>query len=469
MATPIIRINSASGSDTNESGAGPGDGITAGSALNGTSASWALLVVTLDGSPDLSAVATDGSHVIYLVTDSGRKFFTINAVDDTAKTVTVDDTIAGSTSSLTWGIGGTRASLFSAATMVLTDSTPDVKSLWIIELASGHSETSAARNWVYGAGLTIRGESGAATRPILTQTSNAWTNEMMVLKSNDQRIESLDFQVDTVTSASCIEPAGTAAALVDIRATGVNGGTWHKVFEAMSGGLVTGCHIANCTTAVEIQNQQWRNANILYNYFEGTGVIIVGTGSTTTTGMRVVGNIINGGTTGLEFDNTRTDNIAGMTYIEGNTFYNQSANGISVLETTSSALSGMSIVNNLFSVIGGYGILFGNTAEELNAAAMIVYNNAFYDNTTDSMSETLTVPELGTVLVTADPLTTAGSDWSLNNNTPGGAQCRGAGYPSSMDGIDTNVSIGAIQLAAGGGGGSGGGTGMVGFGGGMVG
>ena len=51
----------------------------------------------------------DGSHVLFLNTTSGRKFFTIEGVNDSADTVTVTEAPAGTTSGLNWGIGGKRA------------------------------------------------------------------------------------------------------------------------------------------------------------------------------------------------------------------------------------------------------------------------------------------------------------------------------------------------------------------------
>ena len=95
MAVPTLLFNTGSGSDTAASGAGPT------TALSGTAASYSESVFTLDGSPDLSGVSTDGPHVIWVDTSTGRKFFTINAVNDGANTVTVDDAPAETTTELT--------------------------------------------------------------------------------------------------------------------------------------------------------------------------------------------------------------------------------------------------------------------------------------------------------------------------------------------------------------------------------
>ncbi len=126
MAYPTIVFNNSTGSDTAASGAGPA------TALTGTSASFTGSVVTLDGSPDLTNVATDGSHVLYLVTSTGRKFFTINAKDNGADTVTLDDAPAGTASGLSWAIGGKRSTLHNTDSKLII--TADGKKGWTLEV-----------------------------------------------------------------------------------------------------------------------------------------------------------------------------------------------------------------------------------------------------------------------------------------------------------------------------------------------
>src|SRR5688500_14311591 len=101
MAITIL-FNSVSGSDTAASGAGPATAIT------GSNASYSGSVFTLDGSPDLSGVVVADS-ILYVDTSTGRKFFDITSIDNTAKTVTVVSAPAGTATGLTWAIGGQRA------------------------------------------------------------------------------------------------------------------------------------------------------------------------------------------------------------------------------------------------------------------------------------------------------------------------------------------------------------------------
>ena len=122
---PTIRFNTSTGSDTNASGSNGSISV------NGTSASFSGSVVTLDGSPDLSGFDAD-EDVLWLQTSTGRQFFDLSSVDDTAKTVTCVDAPAGTASGLTWGIGGKRATLEDINSRLLFSD--DAKAGWTAEL-----------------------------------------------------------------------------------------------------------------------------------------------------------------------------------------------------------------------------------------------------------------------------------------------------------------------------------------------
>src|SRR5574343_971677 len=108
MALPNIVFNASTGSDTAASGAGPASAVT-GTAAAHTNGS-ASTTITLTNSPDLSGVATDGSHCLWMDTASGRQFSKITGADDAANTVTVEDSFnIASASAVNYAIGGKRA------------------------------------------------------------------------------------------------------------------------------------------------------------------------------------------------------------------------------------------------------------------------------------------------------------------------------------------------------------------------
>src|SRR5690242_10267842 len=125
-AYPTIVFDTAAGSDTAASGAGPAVALTgaAGAVTNG-SATFAIT----DPLVDLSGVAQDGSAVAWIATASGRQYSRINTISGAIGnwTVTLQDTVWTTGSGLTWAIGGKRATLDHANSRTLTS---DIQSGW---------------------------------------------------------------------------------------------------------------------------------------------------------------------------------------------------------------------------------------------------------------------------------------------------------------------------------------------------
>lgn len=176
MAFPVILLDAA-GSDTAASGAGPGTALT-GSAASTDSGGT---VVTLDGSPNLTVLAADGTEVIWLndATTGHRNFSKITAKDNSAKTVTVADAFTGSLSGKSWAIGGKRQTIAGSLRLFDNNSAAgDAMPGWSVEMSSGYTETLSATLSLRRSGsqtdgpITLRGVLGAATPPVLTFSNN---------------------------------------------------------------------------------------------------------------------------------------------------------------------------------------------------------------------------------------------------------------------------------------------------------
>lgn len=144
MAYPVVVFNSSTGSDTAASGAGPATAVT-GTAAAHTNGS-ASTTITLTNSPDLSGVATDGSHVLWMDTPSGRQFSKITGVDNGADTVTVEDSFnIASGSAVNYAIGGKRATFDNADSRTLFGGTTGIgfKAGWTIRTETDQSITSS--------------------------------------------------------------------------------------------------------------------------------------------------------------------------------------------------------------------------------------------------------------------------------------------------------------------------------------
>lgn len=142
MANPTITFNTSTGSDSLASGAGPATAIndvTESSTV--TYSGTGPYTMTFSSATDLSGVVADGSHVLYLATSTGRRFFNIEAVNDGADTVDVTEAPAGTTSGLSWAIGGKRATLDDTNSRLIFSA--DNTGSWIIELEDDQTITSA--------------------------------------------------------------------------------------------------------------------------------------------------------------------------------------------------------------------------------------------------------------------------------------------------------------------------------------
>lgn len=188
MAFPDIRFNNGTGSDTAASGAGPS------TALTGSNATWGATTITLDGSPDLTNVATDGSHAIYIDATTGRRWCIITAKDNTAKTVTVGNA-PGGTSGRAWAIGGKRQTIGAASSRLLFSA--DMLSGWSATLEDDQPAlTSTLRCDTSGSTtgmITLRGDSALlANRRLITSA----TNNVPLLSGGLQNwhIENLKFE-----------------------------------------------------------------------------------------------------------------------------------------------------------------------------------------------------------------------------------------------------------------------------------
>jgi hypothetical protein len=173
MPAPSFVFNNSTGSDTAASGAGPSSAVT-GTAAAHTGGS-ASTTITLTNSPDLSNVLTDGTHALWLKTTSGRQFSKITGKDNTAKTVTVENSFnIASGSAVDYAIGGKRATVDHADSRKIF--TADWLLDWSAELqytGSDYTLTSALNLFESGSGGRTFKLFGTGGRVTVRQTANA--------------------------------------------------------------------------------------------------------------------------------------------------------------------------------------------------------------------------------------------------------------------------------------------------------
>jgi hypothetical protein len=372
MALPTILVDSATGSDTQASGAGPAIAL-----FGTTDASFSGAVVTLTASTDLSGVATDGSHVLYLLTSTGVRFFKITAKDDGADTVTVTPNPAGTSTGRSWAIGGKLASIGSSSSKLLIENggtSGDAMPGWTIEMASGHTEaTITGTISFYRAGdttdgyITLKGVDGAATLPLLTFSNDGIGFDLRGAMQKLDNFEMRNSAVGKTASIGIRTVVSQPMAITRMKVSHSSNYFRKGISSGGSGNLIRGCDVGYCSN-IGIENTGDYTA-ILWNYAHNCTSDGI---STNTTRTQVIGNICysNGG---------KGINATGLqSKIIHNTCDSNTSDGIYQATTNTLQLC----INNLVTNNSGYGIqVSGASLAAIAIGGSYFFGNATYNNT----------------------------------------------------------------------------------------
>ena len=465
MAFPVILIDSATGSDTAASGAGPSTALT----NNAAATNVAGTTVTLNAGTVLTGVAVDGSAVIYIndTVAGHRRFSKITATSGSGgatPTVTVAEAFTGSLSGKTWAIGGKRASLGSASSLVLTDNNNgdgDAMPGWVLEFQTGHTETFAGSVNFYRSGdatiglIITRGATG--TPPVLTFSGD--TNGFIV-RGNFWMFSNLDGRntnaSKTVSTFIVAVTSQLVLVLVGLKVAHATNRFYRPLqFNGPEQTTVLGCELGYGVDAnVYIDNNITTGLIYLaFNYIHHCTSHGVNQFSDSADGFFLHGNIIaaNGGR-GVIDANHNTQPMSTSVYT-ANTFDGNTSHGVEV--SVSNPPYALQIANNIFSNNGGYGLNFSNgsvTAALLDALGMQLLNNCFYNNTSGKYNPTGLTSRNE---ITTDPTYTnrAGNDYSVGPNMAGKGYPVGGVLPiGTTSATQSYVDLGAAQRAATGGG-----------------
>lgn len=437
MALPVILVDSSSGSDSQASGAGPSTALfgTTDASTDGTG-----LIVTLTAGTDLTSVAVDGSHVIFVndATAGARNFGKITAKAGSGgatPTVTVSNAFGLSLTTKSWAIGGKRASIGSTTSRKLTENNSgsgDAMPGWVIELQSGHSETIAATFTFRRSGdatdgaVVLRGASGAATLPLITCSADVTA---ITLRANGIRL--LDFELRNTAAGKTASigignASGGECLARRIKISHATNYFRRGLADQGNGSIVAEeCEIGYCSN-VGIQSDSATPIPIVGNYIHDCGShgILINTSGV---GRLVAFNICesNGGD-GLNYAGAGADDFPQGLQIFGNTFYNNTSDGIQIAGNNWRTLGLMQIRNNIFANNGAYGInLTTATAAHLAYRNAAITHNAFYLNSSGKYTPSGLTSDSEQ---TSDPQFTdaANGDFSLGTNL------KGLGFPDPV-------------------------------------
>lgn len=469
MALPAILVNSATGSDSEASGAGPATALTGTGAGTGCSTSGDGLTVTFNAETDLSGVLNTGAHVIYIAdsTPGARNFSKITGVNDGANTVTVADAFGFSLTDQTWAIGGKRATIAGTESKKLLENNSaagDAMGGWTIRMESAHTETITATitfrrafDTTYG-GLIIEGESGAATRPVLTFSNNGAAFYGPISTHAGVLFQRFDIKHSGTASAAVAFKVGRYVWNWIVRDVVIGGSStsdgflyaFQDAYNNLSATQGVSFYIDGC----EIKYSGSFGLNIcaaqITNCFihDNAGGIVIGddyVGSPVV--VLIENNVISDNTDhGIKLD---TDCLApAMLFIRHNTIHNNS-NGAGIYVEDDTVLPRMcTIENNSITANGTYGIDLPSAEATLwEALGLTIRHNNFGTGATANTSGTIhnepTIVGISGNLLLDPGYANAGSDdYSVGSNM------QSAGYPNAVyNGSATRnwVDIGAAQ------------------------
>ncbi len=476
MGFPTIRYVS-TGSNTAASGAGPGDGVTSGSALTGSDATIINNGSAVAGrriqvpNTDLTNVLTDGTHAIFIndTTSTHRTLASIEGKGNSgASNAYVDVLEAVGTATLTastgandatgrvYAIGGLRLHGEFTATAATVDAAQG-KAGWTFWF-TGTSTYDQALTWVMVAGnataggVAIRGDS-ASSRATLRMTANArhidpadgTLLEWLIATTNNGTNTSTAFISNGVNNARGVKVKGCKISTLNQGIAILSAGQ----------GIVENCEIASCkssgifvsgsTTGIVARGNYIHDNNTGDNASVG-GITLNGSGNSP--GQVVSHNII----TGNKKANIISNGAAAPVFVDIYANVIDAPTGTTpdnILLTAVNAGFRMNIIGNLITNPGSG----RNNISIPSGAANFVdedYNAYYANGGTNLLNVTA---GSNSVTLSADPYTNAaGANYSLNSTAGGGAACKDVGFPQTLSGSSTNakVDIGVDQGAGGG-------------------
>lgn len=422
MAFPTLYVDTgghAQGSGSTDT-ASPTVSAASGASVSGTT-------VTLAASPDLSGVAADGSQTIFIndATNSNRKLFKITAVDNTAKTVTVDTAPSGTITNSAWGIGGRfvyDSARFEAAmapgwTLVFNNSPASKSSAFLTRRTAGNTTDGK---------IIVKGKTGVRPQLIVTNTANVITGSVAVWHFENLEFIQQGASGDVVTAA-------VSQTFIDCKISDGGG----VGFLVDNGSKVVACEVLGCGgDGISMNN----NCSAMGNYVHdssGSGIRSFGSN-----GADILFNVVDTcASRGIHIAQTPTNNDGSMSVI-GNTVYGCGDSGFQVDDTDTSVMLYNNILSENGDAAGEFNVEWVAGSDAINS----IHGYNLFHHTGGGGGANLSGLTANSTELTSDPaFVSAGSG---NFTLSGASPAIGAGFPGAfLGGTFTGfMDIGAVQI-----------------------
>lgn len=441
MAYPLVKYNSATGSDTAPSDSANNStdsGATASGSAGGTT-------ITFSSSVDLSACADDDSDWMWCeTTAAGIHLFRIMSFTgglSTCTAVTVEPAITADFAGAYWHVNGTRQSLDDDGSSAFGLDGNQWRRGWTVELDGTFEqptglnlcERETASGAVGDPQFVLRASPSATTKPIVRCTAT-WARALRITDFIQCYVDGIQIESNYLSTGSSPTIECSVGGLTMTNCTLINNNASHTApfCQATSGTFrLLNSYVRPLNSNVGMHTSTTQQLIIDNCWFDcrgtagGTHAIRCDTENAVITNTLITESAGDG----IEISLTTSLARQGYWFFKNNTIADCSGDGIVINGTavaTTQPKHGFYIVNNIFSGNGGWGMDLSNTSIERRGND--VDWNAFYNNT----SGTITGKDAGAndITLTADPFTDAANDdYSLNNTAGGGALLRdGARY-----------------------------------------
>lgn len=460
MALPanmVWEIRGSNGSDSNGGGFVPGSGGTDYSQQNAAQYSGTNLVIgatnTNVTSVSHSFISSDVGNIIQIT--AGTNFTTgFYEIVSVASGIATLDRACGTAlaSGGTWAEGGALATLNLVISRVTYNPAPAPNgcTFWIqgtVTVSATHLAEDAGWGFVIGYG-TSRGDNN---RAILQTTTAGVTIVEMYIPGGSWSFANIVFYHDVgfATGYGFYDDGGGLNSLFFQNC--VFGNSYHGVYTTgvIEHGYMFACRVgATLSDGVSLNGNWTIVGSIIYDN-TGSGIALPSTGGG---GLcSVIKSVIYGntGTAGISASDDTANTMSII--ISQCSIASNTGDGVRIYGTGSLYFRSFALDSSIIYGNGGYGINGPALSGTINYGNICQgRNNAFGDNTSGARNNLPTLP--GDFTLSANPFNNAsGGDFSLNTTSGGGAACREAGFPGTLEDLGTGyIDVGALQSAAGG-------------------